>query len=77
MDTKRLTVLVVDPAVSVFNKHFTVPVEYFPSFKVSADRKFETFFFKKRLSLQLQVQPCIQLLLQFQFVEPQLIGLRQ
>lgn len=40
---KKWSVLVVDPAISVLNKHFTVPIENVPSMRDSHDRCFETF----------------------------------
>lgn len=38
---KKLAILVFDPAISVLNKHLTLPIKDVLSFKDSADKKFE------------------------------------
>lgn len=42
--TKKWAVPVIDPALSILNKIFTVSIEDVPSFKDSADRKFKMHF---------------------------------
>lgn len=56
-NSQKSAIPVIDPAISVLNKHLTIPIKHALSFKHSADLKFETLLLKGLFNL---VGPALQ-----------------